>query len=145
MPCSWVARPNHGYRHLVDNLSERTADRERCPREPLLPGEITASRQPPGQSLGGVRRRKGAVSAEWHGWLHCTIDTPLPESGKHPWQKPHVPNATGTQSGYRPQAITIAAVIEPPRMATTRPGHRAVSGAVPRSWQRRSRQELVLA
>ena len=44
-----------------------------------------------------------AVSAEWHGWLHCTIDTPLPETGKHPWQKPHVPNATGTQSGYRPQ------------------------------------------
>jgi len=32
------------------------------------------------------------------------------------------------------RAMTIAAVIEPPRMAITRPGRRAVSGAVPRSW-----------
>lgn len=43
-----------------------------------------------------------AVPAEWHGWLHYTIDTPLPETGRRPWQKPHLPNATGTPLAYRP-------------------------------------------
>ena|SRR6478752_1057677 len=65
------------------------------------PGVAAAS----GPDAGWCTPAKGkasAVPAEWHGWLHYTIDTPLPETGKHPWQKPHVPNATGTQSGYRP-------------------------------------------
>ena len=47
-------------------------------------------------------KEASAVPAEWHGWLHYTVDSPLPETGKHPWQKPHLPNATGTVSGYRP-------------------------------------------
>ena len=31
-----------------------------------------------------------------------TTDTPLPETGNRPWQKPHLPNLTGTLSAYRP-------------------------------------------
>ena len=42
------------------------------------------------------------MPAEWHGWLHYTIDTALPETGNRPWQKPHLPNATGTPLAYRP-------------------------------------------
>jgi len=43
------------------------------------------------------------VPAEWHGWLHHTCDTPPDESApRRPWQKPHLPNLTGTASAYRP-------------------------------------------
>lgn len=42
------------------------------------------------------------VPAEWHAWLHYTTNAALPEQGKRPWQKPHVPNLTGTPAGYRP-------------------------------------------
>jgi NADH:ubiquinone oxidoreductase subunit len=44
-----------------------------------------------------------AVPAEWHCWLHYTTDAPLPETGRKPWQKPHLANATGTATSYRPQ------------------------------------------
>lgn len=43
-----------------------------------------------------------AVPSEWHSWLHYTTDAPLPDTGRRPWQKPHLANATGTQAGYRP-------------------------------------------
>ena len=81
-----------------------------------------------------------AVPAEWHGWLHYTIDTPLPETGRRPWQKPHLPNATGTPLAYRPPGHDYRGGHQPPRMATMSPGRQGVSGAaVSRSWQRCSR------
>jgi NADH:ubiquinone oxidoreductase subunit len=51
-------------------------------------GEAEASRVPP----------------EWHGWLHHSTDD-VPADGGRPlyaWQKPHVPNLTGTPLAYRP-------------------------------------------
>ncbi len=44
------------------------------------------------------------VDADWHGWLHHTFkeppsDTPLPHKD---WEKPHVPNLTGTPLAYAP-------------------------------------------
>ena len=42
------------------------------------------------------------VPAEWHMWLHYTTDAPLPDTGRKPWQKPHLANATGTEASYRP-------------------------------------------
>lgn len=44
------------------------------------------------------------VSPEWHGWLHHTWDhpptkAPLP---KKDWEKPHLPNLTGTSAAYAP-------------------------------------------
>jgi len=60
----------------------------------------------------GLRRRRwvayvGAPEAtlvppEWHAWLHYTTDAALPEEGQRPWQKPHLPNLTGTPESYRP-------------------------------------------
>ncbi len=52
------------------------------------------------------------VSPDWHGWLHKTFDTPptkdpLPRKA---WEKPHLPNLTGTGQEYRPPgSITHAA------------------------------------
>ncbi len=43
-----------------------------------------------------------AVPAEWHAWLHYTVDVPLPETGRKVWQKPHQPNLTGSADSYRP-------------------------------------------
>ena len=71
---------------------------------------------------GGARRAVGGLSVErrwviykgepeatkvpalWHGWLHHTIDEPPVEPRKrHPWERDHVPNRTGTPEAYRPQ------------------------------------------
>jgi NADH:ubiquinone oxidoreductase subunit len=42
------------------------------------------------------------VPPEWHGWLHHTADA-LPQlAARRPWQKPHLPNLTGTSLAYRP-------------------------------------------
>ena len=43
-----------------------------------------------------------AVPPEWHAWLHYTVDAPLAASGRKPWQKPHLANATGSATSYRP-------------------------------------------
>lgn len=44
------------------------------------------------------------VGPEWHGWLHHTWQeppsvSPLP---RKPWEKPHIPNVTGTDDAYFP-------------------------------------------
>jgi len=42
------------------------------------------------------------VPPEWHAWLHYTTDAPITLANPRPWQKPHLPNATGTPLSYRP-------------------------------------------
>jgi NADH:ubiquinone oxidoreductase subunit len=50
-------------------------------------GEVEASRVPPA----------------WHAWLHYTVNQPpLSDAPRRPWQKPHMPNLTGTPDAYRP-------------------------------------------
>ena len=43
-----------------------------------------------------------SVPPEWHAWLHYTVDAPLSDANRLPWQKPHLPNRTGTAFSYRP-------------------------------------------
>ena len=45
-----------------------------------------------------------AVPPGWHGWMHHRIATPpSPEDyTAREWQKPHLPNLTGTKLAYRP-------------------------------------------
>lgn len=44
------------------------------------------------------------VPPEWHGWLHYTQEKPPTERKiKHyAWEKPHLPNLTGTPNAYLP-------------------------------------------
>jgi NADH:ubiquinone oxidoreductase subunit len=43
------------------------------------------------------------VPPEWHGWLHYTLDAPLTGNVTHyGWEKPHLPNLTGTVNAYVP-------------------------------------------
>jgi NADH:ubiquinone oxidoreductase subunit len=60
----------------------------------IYKGLAEASRIPPG----------------WHGWIHHTTDTPPTEANYKPreWEKPHVPNMTGTPAAYRPPGSTLA-------------------------------------
>lgn len=55
-----------------------------------------------------------AVPPEWHAWLHHTLDAPLPETARKPWQIPYRPNATGTPAAYRPQGSQYRAAERPP-------------------------------
>lgn len=43
------------------------------------------------------------VPANWHGWLHYTLEAPLPAGKQHGWQKESKPNLTGTQGRYVPE------------------------------------------
>ncbi len=46
------------------------------------------------------------VPAHWHCWLHYTTDkapTDGPQIPVHDWQKPHLPNLTGTAHRYLPE------------------------------------------
>ena len=44
------------------------------------------------------------VTPEWHGWLHYTWDEPPTERPipRKAWEKPHLPNLTGTPAAYAP-------------------------------------------
>ncbi len=71
------------------------------------------------QTAGGVRRwvifngvtEATRVAPDWHGWLHHTYDapptqTPIPHKS---WEKPHLPNLTGTDAAHRPAGSMRAA------------------------------------
>ncbi|SLN48822.1 NADH:ubiquinone oxidoreductase subunit NDUFA12 [Oceanibacterium hippocampi] len=72
-----------------------------------------------GTGLGGAKRRwvvyKGRpeaskVPAEWHSWLHHTVDALPTERARQPkdWEKPHLPNLSGTDHAYRPPGSVLA-------------------------------------
>jgi NADH:ubiquinone oxidoreductase subunit len=44
------------------------------------------------------------IPAAWHGWMHHTVDHPPTERpyAAREWEKPHLPNLTGTTLAYHP-------------------------------------------
>ncbi|PIE09353.1 MAG: NADH:ubiquinone oxidoreductase subunit NDUFA12 [Rhodobacterales bacterium] len=83
----WTAR--HGEKVGEDdqgNVYYRTSDDAK--RWVIYDGEVEASRVPP----------------EWHGWLHRLFDEPPSEKPlvHKDWEKPHLPNLTGTPLAYAP-------------------------------------------
>jgi NADH:ubiquinone oxidoreductase subunit len=64
------------------------------------------------ESADGLRRwviyngeaEASRVAPEWHGWLHHTWQEPPTRAplSRKAWEKPHVPNLTGTSVAYRP-------------------------------------------
>ncbi len=63
------------------------------------------------------------IPAEWHGWMHYTLDAPLPAGKQYAWQKPHLPNLTGTVNAYVPPGHL------------TRGGHRSPSTSDYEAWK----------
>jgi NADH:ubiquinone oxidoreductase subunit len=47
------------------------------------------------------------VPPEWHGWLHHSTDEVPHDVQRRPWQKPHLPNLTGTPQAYRPSGSLL--------------------------------------
>ena len=78
-----------GNRYFVDR---RNKGQKRERRWVLYQGAPEASKVPP----------------EWHAWLHSNLAAP-PVQGTQPkvWQKPHLPNLTGTDLAYRPPGHTL--------------------------------------
>jgi NADH:ubiquinone oxidoreductase subunit len=86
-----------------------------------------------GKDPNGITRRwviyKGSndasrVPPEWFGWLHHQVDG-LPDTALppvRPWQKPALPNLTGTIQAYRPAG------------ALERGGHRAAATGDYEAW-----------
>jgi NADH:ubiquinone oxidoreductase subunit len=68
------------------NIFYRNADDSR--RWVIFNGEAEASR----------------IAPEWHGWLHRTWDEPPTDKPlvRKAWEKPHLPNLTGTAQAYAP-------------------------------------------
>jgi NADH:ubiquinone oxidoreductase subunit len=50
------------------------------------------------------------VPPGWRGWLWHTVDVPPSEEKYVPreWEKPHLPNLTGTPAAYRPRGSILA-------------------------------------
>jgi NADH:ubiquinone oxidoreductase subunit len=63
------------------------------------------------------------VPPEWHAWLHRYSDHPPNKDDRRwPWQKPHLPNLTGTPLAYRPPGHDL------------RGGHRAAASGDYEAW-----------
>jgi NADH:ubiquinone oxidoreductase subunit len=56
------------------------------------------------------------IPPDWYGWMHHTVDLPPTEDrvAVREWQKPHIPNLTGTPAAYRPTGSTLLAGSRPP-------------------------------
>lgn len=63
------------------------------------------------------------VPAQWHGWLHYTQTEPpdVKSLSHHVWERPHLPNLTGTQGAYLPQGHLSKAGHHAPTMADYEP------------------------
>lgn len=53
------------------------------------------------------------VPAEWFGWLHKTEQDPPQPAPAWNWQKPHLPNMTGTRYAYRPHGHILEGARRP--------------------------------
>jgi NADH:ubiquinone oxidoreductase subunit len=79
-----VGTDEFGNRYYLD---KRTKGKKRERRWVLYKGVPEASKVPP----------------EWNAWLHGTVAlAPVSRAPRRTWQKPHVPNLTGTDLAYRP-------------------------------------------
>jgi len=91
---TWLDTVLHGQKVGTDgggNIYYETRDKKR--RWVIYNGDVEASRVP----------------AEWHGWLHKTVDEPPtinPPKVKD-WQKPHKPNLTGKKGAYFPPGSLV--------------------------------------
>lgn len=80
----FIGRDEFGNRYFE---AKRARKNERRRRWVVYHGVVEASKVPP----------------TWHGWLHYTLDAPIPEAAhKYRWQKEHQPNLTGTTGRYLP-------------------------------------------
>lgn len=83
---------NSYYRHVQAKAIDSNVGAER--RWVIYNGPVEASAVPPG----------------WRGWLAHTVDIPPSEESYQPraWEKPYLPNQTGTLNAYRPRGSQLS-------------------------------------
>lgn len=95
---TWLYTLLFGERVGTDSFGNRYYRNRRAPRYGrerrwvVYKGLVEASKVPP----------------EWHAWLHHTTDAPLTDVKPRPWQKPHLPNLSGTAFAYRPKGHDLS-------------------------------------
>ena len=94
-----VGSDDFGNEYYRDKTGARRFAGSREKRWVLYNGDAEASKVPP----------------EWHAWLHHTTDKPI-EAPTRAWEKPHLPNLTGTDKAYLPPGHDRRGG-EPPKMA----------------------------
>lgn len=59
------------------------------------------------------------VPPDWHAWMHHTVDDPptVKPLKRQPWEKPHIPNLTGTRLAYRPKGSLARGGVRQPATA----------------------------
>lgn len=90
-----VGTDSYGNRYY----QERSKSSDVSRRWVLYNGEVEASKVP----------------SEWHAWLHRTVNE-VPDINKkgYHWEKPHIPNLTGTDAAYRPPGSLLIKGKRPP-------------------------------
>lgn len=50
-----------------------------------------------------------SIPPGWHGWMHHRVATPpsAENYASRDWEKPHIPNMTGTAKAYRPRGSVL--------------------------------------
>ena len=102
---TWWKGPTPGTRWVTRRTGEEVGRDEQ--------GNIYYTSKAGATRLNGVARRwviyngtpeASRIPPEWHLWLHKTIDTTPAERPMKPriWEKPWVPNATGTALAHTP-------------------------------------------
>lgn len=94
----FVGEDEHGNRYFRTPGKDPTIGVER--RWVVYNGLVEASKVPPG----------------WNGWLHNTVELAPSEEAyaAREWQRPHIPNLTGTPLAWRPPGSTQRAGERPP-------------------------------
>ena len=84
---NFVGSDSYGNRYYEEK-HKKASDGSKPRRWVVYKGNSEASKIPP----------------EWHAWLHYRADQPL-QGQIYAWQKPHLPNLTGTQYAYNPENV----------------------------------------
>lgn len=60
------------------------------------------------------------IPPDWHAWIHKMVNTPPSEEPfkTKTWEKPHIPNYTGTQQAYTPPSSLTHVGDNPRRKAS---------------------------
>ena len=81
------------------------------------------------QTKGGERRwviynglaEPSRIPPGWHGWMHFRTDTPPGDYKAREWERPHLPNQTGSAGAYRPPGSILRPQPETPGDAGYQP------------------------
>ncbi len=106
-PYSWIAKLSNIGTYFCTMLSGKYVGKDRFGNRYYSEKKHADALREKRWVIYNGRPEASLVPPEWHGWLHYTLDEPLPEESEfhRPWIKPHEPNLTFSDDGYRPPAL----------------------------------------